>query len=105
MIESSTPITNFSTNIEIEGKKYEIIFSKKLNNLLIISQELNSFPFKRYEEEFSKKHFNQISKYFTLFNDISEILIELKLRIEEKKFKINVNESFFLFYLKLNFQI
>ena len=56
MIESPTPITNFSTNIEIEGKKYEIIFSKKLNNLLIISQELNSFPFKRYEEEFSKKN-------------------------------------------------
>ena len=31
MIESPTPITNFSTDIEIEGKKYEIIFSKKLN--------------------------------------------------------------------------
>ena len=89
------PIKNISINIENEGKKYEIILSLKSNNLLIISKELNSFPFKRYEEEFSKKHFNQISKYFTLFNDISEILIELKLRIEEKKFKINMNENIF----------
>ncbi len=82
MTEAPTPISEISINIENEGKKYEIILSLKSNNLLIISKELNSFPFKRYEEEFSKKNLNQISNFFMLFNDISEIFIELKIRKE-----------------------
>ena len=56
--------------VENEGKKYEIIFSQKSNNLLIISKDFNSFPFKRYKEEFTKKNLNQISKFFMFFNDI-----------------------------------
>ena len=87
------PINDISINIENEGKKYEIILSQKSNNLLIISQDLNSS--KRYEQEFTKNNLYQISKYFMLFNDISEIIPELKKRIEENKFKINVNENTF----------
>ena len=78
MTEAPKPINDISINIENEGKKYEIILSQKSNNLLIISKDLNSFPSKRYEEEFTKNNLNQISKYFRLFDDISEILTELK---------------------------
>ena len=95
MVEAPTPISDYAINIENEGKKYEIILSQKSNILLIISKDLNSFPSKRYEEKFSKKDLNQISRFFMFFNNISEILIELKLRIEEKKFKINMNENIF----------
>ena len=97
MTEAPTPkpINDFSINFENKGKKYEIIFSQKSNNLLILSKEINSFLPKRYEEEFSKNNLNQISRFFMFFNDISEIFTELKVRIEEKKFKINVNENKF----------
>ena len=103
MTEAPTPkpINDFSINIENKGKKYEIIFSQKSNNLLILSKEINSFLSKRYEEEFSKNNLNQISKFFMLFNDISEILTELKLRIEKNNFEINVNENTFEILFKV----
>ena len=91
---------DFSINIENEGKKYEIILSQKSNNLLIISIDLNTS--KIYEEEFTKNNLNQISKFFMFFNDISEILTELKIRIEENKFKINVNENKFVLLFKVD---
>ncbi len=95
MTEAPKPISDFSINIENEGKKYEIILSQKSNNLLIISKDLNSFPSKRYEQEFTKDNLNQISKFFRLFDDISEIIPELKIRIEQNKYKFNVNENNF----------
>ena len=98
------PINDISINIENEGKNYEIILSQKSNNLLIISKELNSFPSRIFKEEFSKNNLNQISKFFMLFNDISEIIIELKIRIE-KKFKLKRMKIILIFYLKLIFQI
>ena len=70
---------DFSINIENEGNKYEIIISQKSNNLLIISKDLNTSII--YEEEFTKNNFNQISKFFMFFNDISEIFTELKIKI------------------------
>ena len=73
MTETPSPINDISINIENEGKKYEIILSQKSNNLLIISKDLNSFPSKRYEQEFTKDNLNQISKFFRLFDDISEM--------------------------------
>ena len=102
MTEAPTPKKDISINIENEGKKYEIILSQKSNNLLIISKDLNSFPSKRYEEEFTKNNLNQISKYFRLFDDISEIFTELKKRIEENKFTINVNENNFDILFKVD---
>ena len=75
MTEAPTPITEISINIENEGKKYEIILCQKSNNLLIISKDLNSFPLKRYEEEFSKNNLNQISRFFMFFNDICKIFV------------------------------
>ena len=102
MTEAPTPIKDISINIEKEGKNYEIILSQKSNNLLIISKDLNSFPSKRYEQEFTKDNLNQISKFFMLFNDISEICTELKKRIEENKFTINVNENNFDILFKLD---
>ena len=80
MTEAPKAISDFSINIENEGKKYEIILSQKSNNLLIISKDLNSFPSKRYEEEFTKNNLNQISKFFKYFEDISEIFTELKIK-------------------------
>ena len=103
MTEAPKPIIDCLINIEIEGKKYEIMLSQKSNNLLIISKDLNSFPSKRYEEEFTKNNLNQISKFFMLFNDISEIFTELKVRIEENKYKINVNENNFNILFKVEF--
>ena len=88
MTEEHKVKNDFSINIENEGKKYEIILSQKSNNLLIISKDLSSFPSKRYEEEFTKNNLNQISKFFKYFEDISQIVTELKIRIEKKKFKI-----------------
>ena len=103
MTEAPTPkpINDFSINIENKGKKYEIIFSQKSNNLLILSKEINSFLSKRYEEEFSKNNLNEISKFFMLFNNISEILTELKIRIEKNNFEINVNENTFEILFKV----
>ncbi len=95
MTEAPKPISEFSIDVENEGKKYEIILSQKSNNLLIISKDLNSFPSKRYEQEFTKDNLNQISKFFRLFDDISEIIPELKIRIEQNKYKFNVNENNF----------
>jgi hypothetical protein len=91
---------DFSINIENEGNKYEIIISQKSNNLLIISKDLNTS--KIYEEEFTKNNFNQISKFFMFFNDISEIFTELKIKIEENKFKIDVNENKFVLLFKVD---
>ncbi len=64
MTEAPKPISDFSINIENEGKKYEIILSQKSNNLLIISIDLNTS--KIYEEEFTKNNLNQISKFFMI---------------------------------------
>ena len=71
MTEAPKPISDYAINIENEGKKYEIILSQKSNNLLIISKDLNSFPLKRYEEEFTKNNLNEISEFFKLFDNIS----------------------------------
>ena len=101
MTDAPKPISVFAINIENEGKQYEITLSQKSNNLLIISKELNSFPSRIYEEEFSKNNLNQISKFFEFFEDISEILIELKVRIEEKKFKMKINDNNFEFLFKV----
>ena len=90
---------DFSNNIENEGNKYEIIISQKSSNL-IISKDLNTSII--YEEEFTKNNFNQISKFFMFFNDISEIFTELKIKIEENKFKINVNENKFVLLFKVD---
>ena len=101
MTDAPKPISVFAINIENEGKQYEITLSQKSNNLLIISKELNSFPSRIYEEEFSKNNLNQISKFFKFFEDISEILTELKKRIEEKKYKIKINDNNFEFLFKV----
>ena len=95
MTEPSKAINEVSINIENKRKKYEIILSQKSNILLIISKDLNSFPSKRYEEEFTKNTLNQISKFFMLFEDTSEIISDLKKRIEEKKYKIILNKNNF----------
>ena len=102
MTDAPKPISVFAINIENEGKQYEITLSQKSNNLLIISKELNSFPSKIYEEEFSKDNFNKLSKFFILFDDISDIFTELKKKIEEKKFKIKINENNFIILLKVD---
>jgi len=83
MTEALKPINEISINIENEGKKYEIILSQKSNNLLIKSKDLYSFPLKRYEEEFTKNTVNQIYKFFMLFEDISEIISDLKKELKK----------------------
>ena len=88
MTEPFKAISEVSINIENEGKQYEIILSQKSNNLLIISKDLNSFPSKRYEEEFTKNTLNQISKFFMLFEDISQIIPDLKKELKKRNIKL-----------------
>ena len=54
---------------------------------------MNSNPTSKYEQEFSKCSLNQISKFFKIFDDISELLPELKKRIENKTTKIEVDNQ------------
>ena len=95
MEEAPNAMTQFSINAQFNEKVYSITLSKKENSLLIKSEELNSIPIKRYEQEFSKSTLNQISKFFKMFDDVTEFLPELKKRIEEKKIRIEVEENNF----------
>ena len=56
---------------------------------------MNSNPTLKYEQEFSKCSLNQISKFFKIFDDISELLPELKKRIENSKI-INNLDSYYM---------
>ena len=82
-----------SINVYYKEKKYEINLSQKSNNLLISAEDMNSNSSSKFEQEFSKCSLNQISKFFKIFDDISELLPELIKRIEGKNTKIEVDNQ------------
>lgn len=102
MTEAPNVTNQYSINVENNEKKYEITLSQKSNNLFIKSEEINSnMPLKIYEEEFSKCSLNQISKFFKIFDYISEVIPELKKRIEEKKIRLKVDEDTFQIFFNV----
>ena len=93
MSEAPIALNKSSINIYYKEKNYEINLSQKSNNLFISAKDMNSNPTLKYEQEFSKCSLNQISKFFKIFDDISELLPELKKRIESKNTKIEVDNQ------------
>jgi len=101
LTDAPKPISEFSKEIKINEKIYKIIISQNSKNLLIKSIPLNSLIPIEYEKEFTKNDLDKISKFFKMFDDINDLIPEITYRIEENKFKININENNFQidFYL------
>ena len=105
MIEAPNVITLSPITLKYENKIYEIDLSQKSNNFFIKCKEIDSFHINQYEHEFSFFELIKISKFFSLFDNISSIIIELRKTIEENKIKITVYENYLNIIIDVEFAI
>jgi len=95
-------MTNFNFKIQTNKPKniYEIIINNVNNNLVISVLQIDSLPVKKYQNYFDLKYLKKLNKFFTIYDNIDEILEELEARIKDSliikednnlilKFKLN----------------
>ena len=104
MEESSAPkpFLEFKTKAEINNEIINILLAQKLNNLLIKINQVNSVPPSSYSAEFSKNELDKKSKYFKMFDDISDLFPELQSKFEKKEYTIEKFEDSLQIHFNLN---
>ena len=104
MEESSAPkpFLEFKTKAEMDNDLLNILLAQKSNNLLIQINQVNSVPPISYSSEFSKNELDKKSKYFKMFDDISDLFPELQSKFEKKDYIIEKFEDSLQIHFKLN---
>ena len=101
------PVLEFNIKGEFEDNFYNIFLTQKFDYceyLVIKIDQTNSIPHSSYEAELTKKDLDIASRYFRMFNDISQLFPELQNKFEKKQYDIKKNENSLLlfFYIGKN---
>ena len=82
------PCLEYTTKVEIDNNIFHIALAQKSEKLLIKINQVNSIPPFSYEAEFTKKELDKTSRYFRMFDEISELFPELQNKFEKKEYSI-----------------
>lgn len=95
------PILEFNIKVEFGEDSYNIYLTQKFDYcefLVIRIDQTSSIPHSTYEAELTKKDLDIASRYFQMFNDISQLFPELQNKFEKKQYEIKKNENSVLVY-------
>lgn len=92
---------NNSFDIEWNGSKYRLLLEEQSNSLKMQLKEEGTIPSVIFEENFSLQALVQKSKFFKLFDSISELIPDLVALIEEKKYSLNFETNCAMISLSL----
>ena len=106
MEEPSTPkpVLEFTFKAEVDNNIFNIILTQnyeKAENLIIKINQTNSVPPTTYEAKFTKKDLDTASRYFKMFDDVSQLFPEIQNKFEKKEYNIKKNENAILIYFIL----
>ena len=96
------PLIEYKTKVELDNNILNISLIQKSNILIIQANQVNSIPPFLYEGEYTKKDLDSVSRYFRMFDDISDLFPELQNKKKKKEFKINKSENNIELAIKLN---
>ena len=91
--EVHTSFLDFSTIIKKNEKEFKFTLTQEFGKLIIKIDNLSSLPIINYENEFTKSQLDKISKYFRLFDDVSELIPELFQKIKDNDFSLIDNKT------------
>jgi vacuolar-type H+-ATPase subunit I/STV1 len=96
------PCLEYTTKVEIDNDIFHIALAQKSEKLLIKINQVNSIPPFSYEAEFTKKELDKTSRYFRMFDEISELFPELQNKFEKKEYNIKKNENSLIINIKID---
>ena len=96
------PCLEYTTKVEIDNDIFLIALAQKSEKLLIKINQVNSIPPFSYEAEFTKKELDKTSRYFRMFDEISELFPELQNKFEKKEYSIKKNENSLIINIKID---
>ena len=102
VLSAPKPCLEFSTKVQMSDDIFNILLTQKSENLLFKITQNNSIPPALYEAEFSKKDLDNASRYFRMFDTISDLFPELQNKIEKNEYNIKKGENSLLIYFNLN---
>ena len=78
MFKYTAPIEcAFQLKVENDLNSYAIYLSENNENLSVVAKEVGSFPIEKYSNEFSIEQLQHSSKFFKMFDNVSEIIPDL----------------------------
>ena len=78
MKEAPTPsTTKYSCSFQHKDKSYKLDLNQKENTIVISCTELNSIPLNVFKSEYTANSFHKLSKFFLLFENISDSFPEI----------------------------
>ena len=95
------PVLEFNIKAEFGDDSYNIFLTQKFEYceyLVIRIDQISTIPHSTYEAEFAKKDLDIASRYFQMFNDISQLFPELQNKFEKKQYEIKKNENSVIIY-------
>ena len=106
MEESSAPkpVLEFNFKAEVDNDIFNIILTQNYENcenLIIKISQTNEIPPTSYEAKFTKKDLDTTSRYFKMFDDISQLFPEMQSKFEKKEYNIKKNQNAILIYFIL----
>ena len=106
MEESSAPkpVLEFNFKAEVDNDIFNIILTQNYENcehLIIKISQTNAIPPTSYEAKFTKKDLDTTSRYFKMFDDISQLFPEMQSKFEKKEYNIKKNQNAILIYFIL----
>ena len=75
----------FQLKVENDLNSYAIYLSENNENLSVVAKEVGSFPIEKYSNEFSIEQLQHSSKFFKMFDNVSEIIPDLSGLFENNK--------------------
>ena len=103
MKEAPTPsITNYSCPLQHNDKNYKLEFNQKDNSIIISCTELNSIPLNIFKSEYTTNSLYKLSKFFLIFENISDSFPEIVSKIKKNEIDIYTDENLFKITLKIN---
>ena len=103
MKEAPTPSTiNYSCDIQRNNKNYKLDINQKENNIIISCTELNSIPLIIFKSEYNTNSLYKLSKFFLLFENITDSFPEIISKIKKNEIKIFSDENLFKLTINLN---
>ena len=94
---------NYSSSLKHNSKEYKLDLTMHNNNSLIVTTiELSSISLNKYTSEYSIDTLHKLSKYFLLFDNISDCIPDIISKINKNEYSINIDENSFQLTIKLN---
>ena len=93
-LEAKKFISTIEHKIKYDKKEYNIKFNSSYEEVEIIINEENDLLSKNiFSNSFSLKQLQNMSHYFRMFDEIDDLIMNLKTLIQENKFQLTVNNK------------